>query len=54
MNENVRNKNEDNIKKLQKLNNETSLGYANDFIVILTLLSIGIAISISLFLALQF
>ena len=53
MNENVRNRNQENMKKLQKLNNDSSLGYANAFVVVLAVLAVGIIVGIAIFLSIQ-
>ena len=53
MNELVRTRNEENVKKLQKLKNDSSLGYVNAFIVILSTLAVGIISGILLFICMK-
>ena len=51
--ETVRRINNENIKLVKKLKNDSSLGYANAFIVILSVLAVGIIAGTILFFTLQ-
>lgn len=53
MNELVRNRNLENIKKIKKLKNDSSLGYVNAFIVVLSTLAVGIVAGIILFVSMN-